>query len=62
LYVCLIEDGSGEPPFLFQQSEKQVFDVNLLVSMANGDGLCRAEGLLQLFGESIEVHEYRLRS
>ena len=35
----------------------QVLDIDLLVSMLNGNGLGGANGFLQFFGESVEVHD-----
>ena len=54
--VGLVEDGGGKPAFLLEQGQHQVFGVDLLVSVLNGDGLGGADGLLQFFGESVEVH------
>ena len=51
-----MEDGRGQPAFLIQQSQQQMFYINLLISVLNGDGLGRTDGLLHFFGKSIEVH------
>ena len=55
--VGLVQDGRGEAAFLFEEGEQQVFDIDLLISMLDGDGLGRADSLLELFGESVEVHD-----
>jgi hypothetical protein len=34
-----------------------VFGVDLLVTMLNGNGLGSADGFLEFFGESVEVHD-----
>ena len=54
--VGLVQDGRGQAAFLVEQGEHQVLGVNLLVSVLNGDGLRRSDGLLQFFGESVEIH------
>ena len=46
----------GEAPFLLQQSEQEMLDVNLLVSAAGGQGLCRAESLLEFFRKAVKIH------
>ena len=54
--VGLVQDGRRQAAFLVQQGEQQVFGIDLLVAMLDGEGLGRADGVLQFFGESVEVH------
>ena len=39
-----------------QQGQHQVLDIDLLVSMLDGDGLGGSDGFLDFFSESVEVH------
>ncbi len=54
--VGLVEDRAGESAFLLEQGEDQVFGIDLLVAMLDGDGLGGADGFLELFGVLIEIH------
>jgi hypothetical protein len=47
----------GESVLLFEESEKEMFDVDLLVLGTSGFGLSGAEGVLEFFSESVEVHD-----
>ncbi len=54
--VRLVQDGWRQAAFLVEQGEHQVLGINLLVAVLNGNGLGRSDGLLQFFGESVEIH------
>ena len=55
-YVGLVQDRGGEPAFLVEEGEHQVLGVDLLVAVLDSDGLGGSDGFLELFGESVEVH------
>jgi hypothetical protein len=50
------ENRLGEAPLLFEQGEKEMLDVNLLVPAACGHRLCRAESLLEFFRKAVKIH------
>ena len=52
----LLEDGRGEPAFLVEQRQQEVFDVDLLVVQPDGELLGTLQGLAGLFGEAVDVH------
>ena len=54
--VGFVEDRGSESAFLVQQGEQQVFDIDLLITVANGERLGISDGVLKLFGEAAEVH------
>ena len=54
------QDGWREAAFLFQQGRQQVLDIDLLVPVADRLGLRRPDRLLELFGEAIDVHGFKV--
>ena len=56
----LRQDGGRQSALLFEQRGEQVFDVDLLVAVADRLRLRGPDRLLQLFGETIDVHTFIL--
>jgi len=52
----LEEDGRRERVLLFEESNQEVFGVDLLVAEAGGESLSAAERVLRFFGVAIEIH------
>src|SRR5438045_1017355 len=62
LHACSEKQGGHETVFLFYKSGDQVLDVDLLVTQADCFRLGCLDGLLESFGESVEVHGIRRSS
>ncbi len=56
IYCGLFEEGRGDAAFLLKKGEDEVARLQLLMSMACGDGLGGIEGFLQLNGEFFGGH------
>jgi hypothetical protein len=55
--VGFVQDGASEAAFLVEEGEHEVFCVDLLVTMLDSNGLGSADGFLEFFGKSVEVHD-----
>ncbi len=58
----LRQDGRSQAAFLFEQGGQEMFDIDLLVAVAHRLGLRGPDRLLQLLGETIDVHNTILRT
>jgi len=59
IHLCFQQDSWSQAPLLLEQGGEEMLDVDLLVGQANGLGLSRANGFLQLFGEAVDIHRER---
>jgi hypothetical protein len=50
------ENGAGKPTLLREKRAQQVFDIDLLVAIADGQRLRGLEGLLHCFYETVRIH------
>jgi len=54
----LVQNGNRQPALLLEQSQQAVLDVDLLVAVADGFGLCSAQRFLNLLSEAIDVQQF----
>ena len=50
------QDRRNKPALLLKESQEKVFDINLLIGIANGKRLGLTDGFLGLFRQAVEIH------